>query len=287
MDTILQTQFDRVETALNALIDSITTYNPQPSTATDLLAADSDLSSGLALLERHQHNHTYILTLRSQITHLEEHIQSTLRRVADTRKELLAAKPTPSTPSDEDAAKPRPVTVDELLFYARNISRFTVPPTQALSEPPPPAPVTETLPHGEQGQEMGAGMSALGADGRRTEDKGEVEATRRGMGVGWKSLTEDQRVWLDQMSRAPFMPWPNEESIKNGTLAAIRGVKPVWMEEGKVETEVLDSGVEENREETAVPAKAADVGTGGVSRPRETVPQQEPSLGFDLYDPDE
>jgi len=47
MDAILQTQFQRVETALNTLIESITSYNPSPQTAVDLVAADDELSRGL------------------------------------------------------------------------------------------------------------------------------------------------------------------------------------------------------------------------------------------------
>ena len=47
MDAILQTQFQRVETALNILIESITSYNPSPQAAVDLVAADDELSNGL------------------------------------------------------------------------------------------------------------------------------------------------------------------------------------------------------------------------------------------------
>ncbi len=47
MNTILQTQFQRVETALNTLIDSITTFSPSPAAALDLLSADENLSKEL------------------------------------------------------------------------------------------------------------------------------------------------------------------------------------------------------------------------------------------------
>lgn len=47
MDAALQSQFQRVETALNTLIDSITSYNPSPQAAVDLLAADDELTKGL------------------------------------------------------------------------------------------------------------------------------------------------------------------------------------------------------------------------------------------------
>jgi hypothetical protein len=47
MDSLLDVQFQRVEDALNVLIDSITSYNPSTQAAQDLVAADDELSRGL------------------------------------------------------------------------------------------------------------------------------------------------------------------------------------------------------------------------------------------------
>ena len=47
MNAIIQTQLDRVETALNTLIESIASYNPSIPAANALLAADDDLNNGL------------------------------------------------------------------------------------------------------------------------------------------------------------------------------------------------------------------------------------------------
>lgn len=47
MDSVLVEQFERVEKALGALVDSIAAYNPSPQAAIDLVAADDDLSQGL------------------------------------------------------------------------------------------------------------------------------------------------------------------------------------------------------------------------------------------------
>lgn len=47
MNTIIQAQLDRVETALNILIESIASYNPSIPAANALLAADDDLNKGL------------------------------------------------------------------------------------------------------------------------------------------------------------------------------------------------------------------------------------------------
>jgi hypothetical protein len=48
MDKTLEAQFQRVEKALATLIASISTYNPNPSLAQDLVDADAELSHGLA-----------------------------------------------------------------------------------------------------------------------------------------------------------------------------------------------------------------------------------------------
>jgi hypothetical protein len=49
MDKVIDSQFSRVEKALSTLINSIATYNPNPSLAADLVAADEELSQGLKL----------------------------------------------------------------------------------------------------------------------------------------------------------------------------------------------------------------------------------------------
>lgn len=47
MDVTLQDQFNRVQTALETLVDSIAAYNPSTHAAGELLAADNALSRGL------------------------------------------------------------------------------------------------------------------------------------------------------------------------------------------------------------------------------------------------
>lgn len=47
MNELLDARFSRVEVALETLIKSISTYNPSPSTANNLVAADAELNQGL------------------------------------------------------------------------------------------------------------------------------------------------------------------------------------------------------------------------------------------------
>jgi len=51
MDEIIDKRFERVEKALATLITSISTYNPAPALANDLVAADRELSQGLEQCE--------------------------------------------------------------------------------------------------------------------------------------------------------------------------------------------------------------------------------------------
>ena len=51
MNTIIQGQLDRVDTALNTLIESIASYNPSVPAANDLLAADDELAEGVKSCE--------------------------------------------------------------------------------------------------------------------------------------------------------------------------------------------------------------------------------------------
>src|SRR5688572_11266717 len=111
MDAILQTQFQRVETALTTLIDSITSYNPSPQAALDLVAADEDFSKGLSQLSKHQDNHNRILTLREETSKLEAQVKSNLRTLASLRHELL------QTPASSYPADSRPVAFSELLKF--------------------------------------------------------------------------------------------------------------------------------------------------------------------------
>lgn len=47
MNKILQDQLTRLEAALTTLSDSVTSYNPSPDAARELIAADDALSEGL------------------------------------------------------------------------------------------------------------------------------------------------------------------------------------------------------------------------------------------------
>ena len=51
MNRIIQDQLDHVDAALNALVESIASYNPSVAAANDLMAADDELTKGVKCRE--------------------------------------------------------------------------------------------------------------------------------------------------------------------------------------------------------------------------------------------
>ncbi len=83
-------------------------------------------------VQTHQNNHLRILALRAQVAALDAQIKSTLVALAASRRDMMQ---TPATEFPEDSTnrfirrdtKHYPFTYDELMSYARRISRNTVP----------------------------------------------------------------------------------------------------------------------------------------------------------------
>ncbi|KAI9815199.1 MAG: hypothetical protein M1832_005534 [Thelocarpon impressellum] len=133
MNTLLDPRFTRLESALNSLLDSLSSYNPSPAAAHALLEADDSLTDGLAMLSTHQQNHARIAALQTTAAAQAAQIARALTLLSETRKDLLATRAT-TLP-----AGARDVPYDELLAYAKRIAKFTVPPT--ASSRPAPTPV--------------------------------------------------------------------------------------------------------------------------------------------------
>jgi hypothetical protein len=80
-------------------------------------------------VQTHQNNHARILALRAATSALDGQIKATLSTLANTRKEITGITTTvyPDTPEYE-------VSYEELLSYARRISRTTLPPHDPMRE---------------------------------------------------------------------------------------------------------------------------------------------------------
>lgn len=80
MDKFIDSRFERVEKALATLINSISTYNPSPALANDLVKADTELSEGLQQCERRTTlslSEPHILTQRTSISPPKEILPDT------------------------------------------------------------------------------------------------------------------------------------------------------------------------------------------------------------------
>ena len=213
----------------------------------------------------HQRNHARIESLRSIIDQQNASITDTLTTLASTRADLL------SIPSSLPQNDSRNVPFNELLDYAKRISRYTVPPTFRSALPP----ALPALP------------AAINGDSVAVEDGAEdVKEEKEGRGTA--SLQDTERKWLDPLTQIPFVPWVNDETIKRGALAEIQST----IERGEDPGNVGAEGSEEDKEETMgigddgdAVGRESGVGTaGGMGMQREDRPKV--FGGLDLYDPD-
>ncbi|KAK8178390.1 mediator complex, subunit Med4, partial [Phyllosticta citribraziliensis] len=214
MDALLDARFQRVESALNTLIDSIASYNPSQSAVLDLVAADEDLSRGLEQLAIHQANYRRMLSLRHAADTLDAQIKSTLGTLAETRKELVALPITTASPSA------RHVSTDELLSYAKHIGKFTAPP----GIKPPPS--LDQIPRPEEKPDTDVNMTNGGGnDPQPQPQSGAADAESKTMAA----LSQEQKAWLAGLSNLQFVPWPTDDKIKLGALGQIQ----TMVEQGK------------------------------------------------------
>lgn len=182
----------------------------------------------------HHANYGQILSLRHTSAALDEQIKSTVKLLADTRKELLNI----SSPITDAAAGE--VKVDELLSYAKFISKTTVPPTFRRPVPKDILSSQASAPRleGDSGTQITNGMATPAAGGQ----DGDMEASQQGtVGVGVSKLSEETKAMLDPISQLPFVPWPSQDIISIGALAHIQGM----LEEGKDPSTVLSQEEQE------------------------------------------
>lgn len=266
MNNIIQAQLDRVETALNTLIESIASYNPSIPAANALLAADDDLNEGLQQLSTHQRNHARIQSLRSTIDQQNASITDTLTALASTRADLLSI---PSSLPQKDA---RNVPYNELLDYAKRISRYTVPPAFPHALPP----AQPAIPAAVNGDTVAV-------------EEGAEDSKEEKEGMGTASLEDIERKWLDPLTQIPFVPWVSDETIKRGALAEIqsmveRGDDPESMGAGGSKEEKGET-MEIGESEDAA-GKEGDISADGGMGMRRREEKPKVFGGLDLYDPD-
>ncbi|KAI9847561.1 MAG: hypothetical protein M1837_002135 [Sclerophora amabilis] len=314
MDAILQAQLLRVETALNTLIDSISSYTPSTQAAVALLEADDELSNQLEQLSIHQTNYARILHLQQTVDALSAQMTQSLTLLANTRAELLA---TPFTPFSKEG---RDVPYTDLLAYAKRISKFTVPPTFRAPELPPEAraaeggtPAAAATPKAEEGVQLNGTVNGDG--GKKAGWAAGAGMGAGGEGVALASLTAEESQWFNTVRNLPFTPWPSDDTIRRGALARIQnmleaGEDPTRIdaeEETKAESReekedetMLDADAERaaaedvaNAEDSGIPKTQPDEshrgGQTGSTTTADAAKVEKPAVfgGLDLYDPED
>ncbi|KAI5926185.1 vitamin-D-receptor interacting mediator subunit 4-domain-containing protein [Camillea tinctor] len=251
MNKQLDTRFDRVERALESLVDSIAKYNPSTHQVVELERVDEELNKGLQDLQTHQSNYRRIQELRAATTSLDGQIKDTLRLLANTRKELISTPATvfPAGPSHE-------IKYDELLAYARRISKTTIPPVGAVNSVPATAADsqlkaenggTETAattpgetPNGTQPQTASATPAATsnGASFDASQQSSSTTTTTTAV------LPDALNAHLNPHTGLEFVPWPSEEQVRKGAIASL-----AFIAEQGIDAENYDPEEEKARRE--------------------------------------
>jgi len=293
MNAILQEKFDALETALNKLLDSITTYNPSTAAAHELLTAEADLTEGLEQLAQHQANHKRILALRQTADQLDAQIKSTIRTLAETRRELID---TPFTTFDDNS---RDVPLETMLSYATQIAPFTVPPTSTTSI----APATEDLvikteasgpqiPNGTAPSPPAPGTSPNTGTQTPADALAPTSAAEPHPDPSFAHLMGGLKAVLEAQRRVPFVPWPDENRMRAGGLMALQQAGRAEESAALALGDAEDQSAEARRKDALVLAKADDgergAGAGfAAAEERTQTRKQEEFRGFALYDDDD
>lgn len=142
--------------------------------------------------------------------------------LAETRKDLR------NIPTTAEDSVVRDVQVDELLPYAKFISKTTVPPT--FRRPVPKEILSATADRSQT--EITNGMATPAAVAQDVDSRPVEE---EGKGVATTALSQETKAMLDPLSQLPFVPWPSQDVISAGALAQIQGM----IEDGRDPNTVL------------------------------------------------
>ncbi|KAM3466639.1 hypothetical protein MY5147_001931 [Beauveria neobassiana] len=246
MDKLIDERFERLEKALSGLIDSVTKYHPSMNLAEELMAADAELTKGLEQVQTHQNNHLRILELRQASTSLDTQIRDTLTSLSNTRRDIVNTHTTkfPSSPN-------YPIVYEELLSYARRISKTTMPPAATINASFPPSGLQSPTVGESQSQAVtpaattpAAGATPAAAATPATSTPLPTQSPAAINGVGGThgvslqqsshhphqgsssgpslltSLPEPMAQYLNPLSGQVFFPWPQEDKIRSGSLAS-------------------------------------------------------------------
>lgn len=202
-------------------------------------------------VSQHQANYARILKLRQTTESLDNQIKSTVTNLAEIRKELL------SIPSAAEPDTPtRDVPFDELLAFAKNIARFTLPPNHHLKPPKTEEPVAEPVaeplaePLADVSMTNGGPLQSPAqpepspVQPQSQERNGESKTDPDGR--AFSKLTQEQRAFLEDAQTMPFMPWPDFDLINAGILRQVDMMIAQGIDPASVMTAAEQAANEEN-----------------------------------------
>ncbi|KAH6895661.1 vitamin-D-receptor interacting mediator subunit 4-domain-containing protein [Thelonectria olida] len=242
MDKYIDGRFERLEKALSGLIDSVTKYSPSTALGIELEIADNELSKGLGEVQTHQNNYLRIQHLRESSAALDTQIRETLSTLANTRKDIVTTQTTtfPKGPT-------YPIAYEQLLNYARRISKTTMPPAGTISALPPasetqtPGPESRAMtPSAPPSSQVQSPAVPNGTPGVTSE----LPSTQQTAASSNTVLPEGMAQYLNPLSGQIFFPWPLEDKIRAGSLAS----NQVLSESG-IEPKGYDPVAEEERKQ--------------------------------------
>ncbi|KAL6862922.1 hypothetical protein ACO1O0_003165 [Amphichorda felina] len=224
MDTYIDIRFERLEKALASLIDSVNKYHPSTIHARELEAADEELIKGLEQIQTHQINHLRIQQLRKSTAALDAQIKDTLSSLASTRRDITATQTTtfPLGPS-------YPVAYDELLSYARRISKTTMAPSSAVKPPSTTVPTSPEIqtpadvatPSVAPTPSQPQSPAVNGTGTPLTTQQTGILTTQQSVVTNTNiTLPDVVSQYLNPLSGQLFFPWPLEDKIRGGALAS-------------------------------------------------------------------
>lgn len=206
-------------------------------------------------METHQNNYRRLESLKASSSALDAQIRDTIRTLWNTRKDITSTSTTaaPDGPQYD-------FNYDELLSYARRISKMTLPPASILSRleaanaesgtstgeavntpnttaaPTPVAGGSTPNPNAaSNGAPTPAGQS-------QSQSQGQQGGTQTTANSGATALPEEWTQFLDPLTGHAFLPWATEDKIRVGALASIQNL----VEEG-IDPRGYDPAEEEAR----------------------------------------
>lgn len=229
-------------------------------------------------MQSHQNNHLEIQRLRAASAQLDAQIKQTLVELVATRKEMLSTTTTafPRLPGSSGGpwssrtgrggvvggdVPQYPFAYDELLSFARRISRWTLPPPGVINGVPfmldeedaaVPLPLQDAA-------VVANGLANGGLASQQSELLPSQASTAAHTAA--TSLPDGLAAHLNPSAAAPggvFFPWPREDQIRGGALAANeylareRGIDPRGYDpaaEAAEGTEEAKRRAEEEKEE--------------------------------------